>query len=108
MQDSIKYGTPLEFNVQSNISGIARNAPIQGTQADMIKESLIAVHSYNKWNKLDADILNTVHDELVIKFSVDISDYAETIKKIMCDTCNQYLEHYKINAEYSVAKTWIK
>ena len=108
VKDSILLGKSIEYDLEVKVSGIARNAPIQGTQADMIKESLIAVHSYNVHNKLDSQILNTVHDELVIKFNVDIPDYGETIKKLMCDTCNQYLNYYKISADYHVAKTWVK
>jgi DNA polymerase-1 len=45
----------------------AVNTTVQGTAADMMKIAMIKIHKYIKENQLPAQILLTVHDELVIE-----------------------------------------
>lgn len=46
---------------------VARNAPIQGSAADIIKLAMIAVHRALHEQQLQARMLLTVHDELVLE-----------------------------------------
>ncbi|MDH5676175.1 MAG: DNA polymerase I [Myxococcales bacterium] len=46
---------------------VARNTPIQGTAADIIKRAMIAVHAAMELAGLGSKMLLTVHDELVFE-----------------------------------------
>lgn len=57
----------IEFMEKIEIGGQARNIPISGTQANMLKESMVEIYDYIKKHKLDCKILLQVHDELVVR-----------------------------------------
>ncbi len=46
---------------------VARNTPIQGTAADIIKLAMVAIHHGMQEQKLQSKMLLTVHDELVFE-----------------------------------------
>jgi DNA polymerase I-like protein with 3'-5' exonuclease and polymerase domains len=56
------YINKKEFN-----NRVARNFPIQGSGADIIKLAMCLVYKDLNEHKLDAHIINVVHDELVIE-----------------------------------------
>jgi DNA polymerase-1 len=85
----------------------AINAPIQGTQADMIKEAMVEINKYLIKNNIDGHLLMQVHDELVFAFR-DRDEFPEEIKKIMLDTANKYLVGVEMKASYHVEDTWTK
>lgn len=58
---------------------IARNSPIQGSAADIIKIAMINVHRRFKKECPQARILLQVHDELLIEAPRDLSDAASKI-----------------------------
>lgn len=78
----------LRFMDKVAIEGAARNAPIQGTQADMMKEAVIESILYYREYKVDARINNTVHDEKVTQYPKKLRDkkclmwFSDKIKKI--------------------------
>ncbi len=99
----------LDFMVRVKIEGSARNAPIQATQADMIKESIVEIAKMIKEKDLDAKLLISVHDELVYKFNDEIIDlFPGQIKELLLKTCNKYLSFITMEAEYNVRKSWTK
>jgi DNA polymerase-1 len=65
---------------------MATNAPIQGTEADIIKLAMVQIDQYLKKEKLDDDVklLLQVHDELVYEAKESVAKMiAPKIKKIM-------------------------
>ncbi|HEU5114870.1 MAG TPA: DNA polymerase, partial [Candidatus Paceibacterota bacterium] len=65
---------------------MAINAPIQGTEADIVKLAMIRIDEYIKEKKLENDlrILMQVHDEIVLEAkSGVIEKVTPDIKKIM-------------------------
>lgn len=58
----------------------AINAPMQGTAADIIKKAMIAVDSWLRAEKPNADMLMQVHDELV--FEVKETELDVVIEKV--------------------------
>ena len=65
---------------------MAINAPIQGTEADIVKLAMVKIFEYIKTNKLEDSvyILLQVHDELVLEIQDQILDkVVPEIQKIM-------------------------
>ena len=60
---------------------VARNAPIQGTAADIIKIAMINVFKRLKAEKLDARLILQVHDELIIECAENIKDTVSALLK---------------------------
>lgn len=71
-----RYNTlnELDWKVARDVTGLARNVTISGTQALMIKEAIVEISLYNKYYSVDARILGTVHDELNIEFQQKYTD----------------------------------
>ncbi len=60
---------------------VARNAPIQGTAADIIKIAMINVFNRLESEKLDARLILQVHDELIIECAENIKDKVSALLK---------------------------
>ena len=55
------------FNLRSSGERMARNMPIQGTAADIMKLAMVNVHRRLKQEDLQAKIILQVHDEIIIE-----------------------------------------
>ncbi|MCB9556024.1 MAG: DNA polymerase I [Deltaproteobacteria bacterium] len=65
---------------------MARNTPIQGSAADIIKLAMIAVERALEQSALDAQMILTVHDELVFETAADQVDaLADLVRQIMSE-----------------------
>ncbi len=63
---------------------VARNSPIQGTAADLIKVAMVAVDRALKKAGLDAHLILQVHDELIVEASEDCArEAAEILRREM-------------------------
>lgn len=74
---------PDHPNYERIISGIerkAKNTPIQGTSADMIKYAIVYVHRKLQKEGLDAFLVHTVHDEIVVETA---EEDAERVRDVM-------------------------
>jgi len=72
--------------VKASAERMAINAPIQGTEADVIKLAMIAIDKFIVENKLEKDVyaLLQVHDELIYEIKEDkAKEVAPQIEKIM-------------------------
>ena len=58
---------------------VARNMPIQGTAADIIKLAMIRVHNRLQADGVDAKLILQVHDELIVEAAVHEQQRVETI-----------------------------
>lgn len=99
----------LEKGYRDLIAQQARNTKIQGTQGDLLCEAMVLLDRYIRFNKIDAQILLQVHDELAVKFHESLKDwFPARVKEIMCRAANKYLENVTMAADYSVGLTWQK
>lgn len=105
-----KIKSELTFTQLSEIEGAARNCRIQGTQADMIKESKRRVVEYATKHKIESKLLLSVHDELGVKHKG--KEFGSDIAQIMTETANRYLEPYSSNirmrCDFHTGYTWTK
>jgi DNA polymerase-1 len=76
--------SPLPF-IRASGERMAINAPIQGTQADIIKIAMVRAHALiAKEYKGQASLIMQIHDELMFEIKKEIVDeLAPKIKKIM-------------------------
>ncbi len=58
---------------------VARNSPIQGTAADLIKLAMVKVHRALVQANIDAHLILQVHDELIVESAADCADLARSI-----------------------------
>ncbi|MCQ2472201.1 MAG: DNA polymerase I [Clostridia bacterium] len=70
------------FNMRSFGERVARNMPIQGTAADIIKIAMIKVYERLKAEKLKAEIIMQVHDEIIVEAP---DNEVELVQKIVCE-----------------------
>ncbi len=89
---------------------MAVNAPIQGTQADIIKRAMIeadALIEKNDW-RAKARLLMQVHDELVYEVDEKEAEHiARTLRDVMEGVVTpQELAGVPIAAEVSIGENW--
>ncbi len=89
---------------------MAINAPIQGTEADIVKLAMVKIYEYLVKEKLsdDVKILMQVHDELVLEVKENIAEkIAKEIKDIMENTVSKDLTKGVVcKAEYEIGNSW--
>ncbi len=63
----------------------AINAPMQGTAADLIKLSMIAVQDWIEQSKIDTRMIMQVHDELILEVpDSELSEVRKRLPELMC------------------------
>ena len=83
---------------------VARNAPIQGTAADIIKIAMVNVFKRLKEENLDARLILQVHDELIIEASdADAQKAAALLKEEMENAVKMKVA---LTADVSMGKSW--
>ncbi|MCL2507848.1 MAG: DNA polymerase I [Oscillospiraceae bacterium] len=83
---------------------VARNMPIQGTAADIIKIAMIRVHERLKSEGLRSKIILQVHDELIIESP---EEEAEAAARIMAEEMENAAEmKVRLTADVHTGKTW--
>lgn len=83
---------------------VARNMPIQGTAADIIKIAMIKVYNRLKAEKLKAKLILQVHDELIVEAPVKEQ---ETVKKILQQEMENAVQlNVPLIAKAESGKTW--
>ena len=83
---------------------VARNAPIQGTAADIIKIAMIRVWTRLRDERLDAKLVLQIHDELVVEASEhDAPRAAEIISEEMENACKLSVP---MPADVHIGATW--
>lgn len=95
--------------IRAQAERMAINAPIQGTEADLVRVAMNRVHAHlKKANKLETvRMLLQVHDELVFEVREDSLDEGEQIKKIMESVMDGHdTKGVPIKVEISTGPNW--
>ena len=94
------------FQVRASGERMARNTPIQGTAADIIKLAMVHVWQRLRNEKLQARLLLQVHDELIVEAPEEEID---EVKRILKEEMENVV-HYSVplTTEVGVGKTWLE
>ena len=85
---------------------VARNAPIQGTAADIIKIAMIKVWQRLKKENLDARLILQVHDELIVECRRDL---CETVCRILEEEMQSAAQlSVPLTVDAHCGKTWFE
>ena len=93
------------FQVRASGERMARNTPIQGTAADIIKLAMVHVWQRLRDEKLQARLLLQVHDELIVEApDAEIDKVKRILKEEM-----ENVVHYSVplTTEVGTGKTWL-
>ena len=83
---------------------VARNMPIQGTAADIIKLAMIRVHARLKQEQVDARLILQVHDELIVEAAQPDADRAARILQEEMEAAASLA--VRLRADVQMGKTW--
>ena len=85
---------------------VARNAPIQGTAADIIKMAMIKVFARLKSDFPTAKLILQVHDELIVECDkADASAVCKLLAEEMSASCDMSVE---LTADAAYGKNWLE
>ena len=83
---------------------VARNMPIQGTAADIIKIAMVRVYNRLKAEKMQAKLILQVHDELIVEAPEnEIEKASKILSEEMENACQMKV---RLRADVNVGKTW--
>jgi DNA polymerase-1 len=95
---------------RGQVAGIVRlgkNVPIQGTSADVTKIAMIALDE--ALAGIDACLVNTVHDELVVEADAGVADEARArLVRAMEAAGREYIKSVPVVVDASIADAWMK
>jgi DNA polymerase I len=93
-----------QFNA---LKRVGKNAPIQGTASDIFKRAMTLLDE--ALLKRDAQIVNSIHDELVVECGESI---AEEVKEIvirkMIEGAKEFLPRVAVTVEAMISDAWLK
>lgn len=83
---------------------VARNMPIQGTAADIIKIAMVQVYNRLESEQLKSKLIMQVHDELIVEAPEDEKDHvADIVREEMENACKMKV---KLTADVHCGRSW--
>jgi DNA polymerase I-like protein with 3'-5' exonuclease and polymerase domains len=84
-----------------------KNAPIQGTSADILKRALRLLS--DELRNTSARIVNIIHDEIVVEVDeTEAEAVAAKVERAMCAAGEEYLQTVPVKVESQIACEWTK
>lgn len=84
-----------------------KNAPIQGTSADILKRALRLMKE--ELSQSTARVVNIIHDEIVVEVNADEAPgMVQKIERAMCAAGEEYLKTVPVRVESHTASEWAK
>ena len=94
------------FNVRASGERMARNTPIQGTAADVIKLAMVRVWKRLQDEKMASRLILTVHDELIVEAPEAEAEQAARILREEMEGCVQYA--VPLSTDVHAGKNWLE
>jgi DNA polymerase I len=103
VSDASEEGDP------ASVARIAKNMPIQGTNADMLKLSMAGIRRRLLESELSAFMVNCVHDEILVQAeSGDAWAVADLMKEEMIQAGERYIKKVPVEVDVGVSGAWQK
>ena len=84
-----------------------KNAPIQGSSADIIKRALIRL--YEPLKPLGAKTVNCIHDEIVVEVSEDNAEQCKLImEREMVIAAREFVRSVPMTVDATISDAWLK
>ena len=93
-------------NIRASGERMARNTPIQGTAADVIKLAMVRVWRRLRDEKMESRLILTVHDELIVEAPEAEAEKAAAILREEMEGCVQYA--VPLSTEVHEGKNWLE
>lgn len=98
---------PTDKTQQSSLRRVGKNAPIQGTSSDIFKRAIRLLD--DALSGLDAQIVNSIHDELVVECENSIAEEVkEIVRREMIAGAKEFLPRVPVEVEAVVSDAWMK
>ena len=94
------------FNVRASGERMARNTPIQGTAADVIKLAMVRVWKRLRDEKMASRLILTVHDELIVEAPEAEAEQAARILREEMEGCVHYA--VPLSTDVHTGKNWLE
>jgi DNA polymerase-1 len=96
--------TSRNFQMRAQAEREAVNMPIQGTAADILKKAMIDLHEALPARGVDAQMILTVHDELLFECTRDIADAAAAVVRERME--NAVTLSVPLTVDIGIADNW--
>ena len=93
-------------NIRASGERMARNTPIQGTAADVIKLAMVRVWRRLRDEKMESRLILTVHDELIVEAPEAEAEKAAQILREEMEGCVHYA--VLLSTDVHTGKNWLE
>ena len=93
-------------NIRASGERMARNTPIQGTAADVIKLAMVRVWRRLRAEKMESRLILTVHDELIVEAPEAEAEKAAQILREEMEGCVHYA--VPLSTDVHAGKNWLE
>ena len=93
-------------NIRASGERMARNTPIQGTAADVIKLAMVRVWRRLRDEKMESRLILTVHDELIVEAPEAEAERAAQILREEMEGCVHYA--VPLSTDVHTGKNWLE
>lgn len=103
------YEHPEYRRQKAAVEREAKNAPIQGGNADTIKEAMIFIVNRFENAGLDAKLLLTVHDEVIVEVRQDqVLEAKQIVEQSIIDGFGKYFHLIPMETDALIGPCWLK
>ena len=103
------YTDPKFNTIKRGIERQAKNAGIQGANADTIKQSMIYLVDRLTTGGYDARLISTVHDEVIVEVAEDqVREVSEVTVQALKDGFGRYFSLIPMESDALVGPCWLK
>jgi len=104
-----EYGDPDFGRAKASVERKAKNAPIQGSNADTIKQAMIYLVDRLEKSGYDAKLILTVHDEVVVETKhEERHEVGEIVAKSLVDGFGHYFHLIPMETDALIGPCWLK
>ncbi|MBL8187164.1 MAG: hypothetical protein JNK38_04110, partial [Acidobacteria bacterium] len=98
---------PNDRTQQAALRRVGKNTPIQGTCSDIFKRAMTLLDA--ALLDLNAQIVNAIHDELVVECDVNIAEQVKDIVQFeMIAAAKEFLPRVPVEVEAVISDAWLK